>query len=300
MGQGDGLTKPDILVLMDPNQLSLWYGGDKDKTQNGTTFDATTILTHELLHGFGFSSVPIFAETGDDVTEYAWWLHLSQDESGISSFVLPNDELIGLTGNKKQPLGTGHLLNDADLMGRFYMSSGPNAPISETDTAILKTFGFSDAQEDNNAEIEAAVLQIFQIMTGSTPAQASFDNAVSTMESLFTSGGAAVGWNGMGASLADSSFATAFAAKFKVLDTDAFISAVTKDVFGAPILSDALRTSLNIYIDFYGHSPVASDPTGTIRAKGYFIADMLHQAADINFGPYEAPLKRSSRGLQVD
>jgi hypothetical protein len=99
-------------------------------------------------------------------------------------------------------------------------------------------------------------------------------------------GNTAVGWNGLGASLADSSFAPHFAAQYQNLNGFAFILAVTSDVFGQTIYTPQLQNSLDLYINFYAQHPDATDPTGAIRGKGYFAADMLHQASDIHWGPY--------------
>ena len=119
-------------------------------------------------------------------------------------------------------------------------------------------------------------------MAGRTPDQASYNSLLKTIAGLGGEHDAAVGWNGIGASLADSRFAPVFSDTFNKLNGDSFIAAVTTEVFGQPMVSDALRDALAIYIDYYSHYPVASDVNGTVRAKGYFIADMLHQASDFS------------------
>ena len=48
-----------------------------------------------------------------------------------------------------------------------------------------------------------------------------------------------------------------------------------------------MRTSLDLYIDYYHFYAVPDDPLGVVRGKGYFVGDMLHQASDINLGPYQ-------------
>jgi hypothetical protein len=133
----------------------------------------------------------------------------------------------------------------------------------------------------------AAVESIFQAMAGKTLDSTSLDSVVQTITRLTSQYNAAVGWNGVAASLADSSFAPQFAAKFEPLNGDAFISAVTSDVFGASILNSGVRNALNLYINYYASAPDASDPSGSIRGKGYFIGDMLHQASDIHVGNYQ-------------
>jgi hypothetical protein len=141
--------------------------------------------------------------------------------------------------------------------------------------------------DDLQTDTASAIMQIFQFMAGRTPNETTFDGIYTTIASLTDKYGPAIGWNSLGASLANSQFALQFAEEFKGLEGDAFIAAVTKEVFGTEMLSSALRESLDLYIDSYQASATPNDPNGEIRGKGYFIADMLHQASDINFGLYQ-------------
>jgi hypothetical protein len=50
-------------------------------------------------------------------------------------------------------------------------------------------------------------------------------------------------------------------------------------------------------VDYYANAPIASDPTGTVRGKGYFVADMLHQASDIHAGNYQGAAQTFLVGL---
>jgi hypothetical protein len=143
----------------------------------------------------------------------------------------------------------------------------------------------------------AAVESIFQMMAGKTLDSASLDSEVQTITHLTTQYNSAVGWNGIGASLADSKFAPDFNAKYEPLNGDAFITAVTTAVFGTSILNAGVRNALDLYINFYASAPDNSDPTGVIRGKGYFVADMLHQASDIHAGNYQAAAQTFLVGL---
>ncbi len=118
------------------------------------------------------------------------------------------------------------------------------------------------------------------------PDQTSVNNAISVLSKIGASISTAAAWDAVGASLADSSFAPQFAANLKGLDIDSFINEVTKDVFGTSINTPALHNMYNIFQGFYAAAPDASDPTGDIRAKGSFVADMLHEASDLNSGAY--------------
>jgi hypothetical protein len=84
----------------------------------------------------------------------------------------------------------------------------------------------------------------------------------------------------IGASLADSKFSPKFVVNYENLSTNAFISAATQQASGTTIDTPALQYEFAIYQDFFQRYPDSTGPTGIIRARGGFIADMLHQAPD--------------------
>jgi hypothetical protein len=170
------------------------------------------------------------------------------------------------------------------LQGGMLVISSADGVDRLTNVELLQ---FSDQAADARPkDTSAAILQIFQFLAGDTPDQTTFNNAMKLIAGMNATIGAANGWNGMGASLADSNFAPQFSALYKNLGKNDFINTVTTEVFGSAVNTPAVQASYDIYVNYFAAFPVASDPTGEIRAKGYFIADMLHQASDISVGVY--------------
>jgi hypothetical protein len=159
-----------------------------------------------------------------------------------------------------------------------------------SDTLIsIERIQFNDWTADGSLkDSAAAILQIWQFLSGSTPDEASFNSAFRLLAGMNGMMGTANGWNGYATSLADSNFAPEFTTNYKNLDVNSFINAVTTEVFGHAVNTEAVRNSFEIYKNYFAGQFAATDPTGEIRAKGYFIGDMLHQASDINYGKYNA------------
>lgn len=139
-------------------------------------------------------------------------------------------------------------------------------------------------------------LSIFQALLGKTPDAGTLTQEAALMAQLAKipggAGGTANAWEAIGASLADSSFSGSFKIAYGSLSDDEFIATAFKNVFGStldPIVktrSNLLHLEFDIFKAYYGTHPDATDPTGIIRAKGAFLADMLHQSSDIAYGTF--------------
>lgn len=119
----------DFHIELDLQKIaSGWYSGRAD------AYDATTILTHELLHAAGIGQGDVIR-----LPQYAWDTHTKQDQNG---------QHYNLNGRKIELIGTddvegsNHLEEAADLM---YVSlpRGKSKEISDIDIAILRDFGYS-------------------------------------------------------------------------------------------------------------------------------------------------------------
>jgi hypothetical protein len=206
-----------------------------------------------------------------------------------------NDTIIGMAGDDWIDGGPGFdtaVMNDNFFNSNWKLVNG-NLVINSadgSDTLIsIERIQFNDWVADGSLkDSAAAILQIWQFLSGNTPDEASFNSAFRLLAGMNGMMGTANGWNGYATSLADSNFAPEFTAKYKSLDTNSFINAVTTEVFGHAVNTEAVRNSFEIYKDYFASQFSATDPTGTDRAMGYFIGDMLHQASDINFGKYNA------------
>ncbi len=136
-------------------------------------------------------------------------------------------------------------------------------------------FGLANQAKDTTS----AILSIFQMM-GATADSATLDTETHLIASMNSHYNTAAGWVAMGASVADSNFSPTFASDYKNLGVDDFINKVTQAAFGTAMNTPALHNELAIYQDFFQHYADPNDPTGAIRARGGFIADMLHEASD--------------------
>ena len=278
-------------------------------------------MAHELGHVFGitsFKSVNTGLPTQN--SESIWDSFLRISSTGSATFnglgatnvyggPVPvtttqtngsNAEFYAHLGNS-----SSDRLGSIDLMSGVSINRGVMHPISAVDRAIMADIlnpvtSTSDAALISQANSAGAILEIYQAMTGATPKLISFASSVQTIvaiESIAgTSGGAANGWVGIGASLADSSFATAFSQKFGTLTDSTFIVSAFTEVFGGVPSTvvdasgrsqlSALTQEFNIFKGYYAGAPDATDPSGTIRAKGAYLADLLHQGSDIHLGRY--------------
>jgi hypothetical protein len=215
-----------------------------------------------------------------------------------------DDILIGGPGNDLLDGGAG--LDTAIIASLMFASSwrlvNGNLVINSadgSDTLVsIERIQFNDwAADASLKDSAAAVLQIWQFLSGSTPDEASFNSAFRLLAGMNGMMGTANGWNGYATSLADSNFAPEFASKYKNLDVTSFIDAVTTEVFGHAVNTQAVLNSFEIYKSYFSANFVTADPTGEIRAKGYFIGDMLHQASDINYGKYNQAAEVFLAGL---
>ncbi len=125
----------------------------------------------------------------------------------------------------------------------------------------------------------SAILSIFEIL-GTTADSASLTTETHVIAGINSAYNTATGWVAIGASIADSQFAPKFSANYQLLSVNDFINVVTQQVFGEVKNTSAVQNELSIYQDYYQQYADATDPTGSIRARGAFIADMLHQASD--------------------
>jgi hypothetical protein len=169
---------------------------------------------------------------------------------------------------------------------QLFDKNGGLTPVGQVFAQLLEPPIAPTNSQPSKTVSAAEVLQLFHIMTGSTPDEATVKNAVSLISDLTEKVGSVSAWGSFAASLADSAFATKFQSQLSPQDLATFIESVTSQVFGEVINTAAIEKSLLIYQDYFAMTPVDSDPTGEVRAKGYFIGDMLHQASDIAFGPY--------------
>jgi hypothetical protein len=210
--------------------------------------------------------------------------------------------LSGGGGNDSIDGGSG--VNTASYSGnmaQYSISTHSNGTISVADnvagrdgtdtlknTQLLHFADLTIASLVNQKDTVAAAAEIFQLMSGKVVDEPSINNAIGVLSTITVGLTTAAAWDAMGASLADSSFAPQFSAQLKGLDVDSFINRVTTMVFGSPTDSGALHNEYAIFKDYYAAAPDQTDPTGEVRARGSFVADMLHEASDIAFGQYYA------------
>jgi hypothetical protein len=284
-------------------------------------YGITDVMAHELGHVFGFNS---FKDTSTGLAtqsaESVWDTYLKIAPGGSTTFNGPRaitayggpvPVTTTLVNGSNAPFYS-HIGNTpADKLGSIDVMSGIGAalgtphPVSAVDVAILgdvlnpvtSTQRAAKISQDDSA---GAVLEIFQAMTGSTPKLIDFASFVQTVVSIESvagsSGGAANGWVGLGASLADSKFAPVFTQKFAALADSTFVTSGFTEVFGtAPSTAkgatgqsqtDLMVQEYNIFKAYYAASPDSTDPTGVIRARGAYLADLLHQGSDANIGRY--------------
>jgi hypothetical protein len=182
-------------------------------------------------------------------------------------------------------------VSDVDTLnsdGTFTISATQSAgPLTVNTSLASSTVTIQEAANPvNPRDTIGAAAEIFQFMTGKVPDAASMANVIGVLSNIANTLTSAAAWDAVGASLADSTFAPVFAATFKNLDTNSFINKVTQQVFGQTINTPAVQNEYQIFKNYYAAAFDPNDPTGDIRAKGSFIADMLHEASDIHFGQY--------------
>ena len=286
------------------------------------SYSIVDIMAHELGHVFGitsFKNTTTGVPTGN--AESIWDTNLRISTTGTATFI--GARAVSAYGGSvpvtTTPASNGshaefysHLGNSSadglgsiDVMSGIGLSRGVLHPISAVDRAIMfdilnPVTTIQNAAQISQSNSAGAILEIYQAMTGATPTLNSFASGVQTIvviESIAgTSGGAANGWVAIGASLADSGFATAFSQKFGTLTDSAFIVSAFTEVFGGvpSTVADAtgrsqlssLTQEFNLFKGYYAGAFDPTDPSGTIRAKGAYLADLLHQGSDIHLGRY--------------
>ncbi|WP_187277201.1 DUF4214 domain-containing protein [Methylobacterium sp. WL103] len=150
-GDDPDKSKPDVHITVNLDFLQKFYNGKIDATLisdvtsvgvGGGSYDITTLLTHELLHGLGFGiSMPVTA------TPWSIWQSASTDGSGFYYFNGPRSGSVLLTKGGEGSLDS-HIAGltplSPELMTPSYM--GPNINISQTDINILQDMGYTKNQ----------------------------------------------------------------------------------------------------------------------------------------------------------
>jgi hypothetical protein len=139
LGQGD--SGPDIILALSPDDFpplgvgDRIYSGNTDFNGLFGSYDAVTIFTHELMHGFGFGDGPPWNNRVSQDTDGAWFYSYASTPGQVVALATPN----------KVGDIPGHVADPSDLMAPSY--SGRNF-ISETDSKVLQDLGYTDKVDE--------------------------------------------------------------------------------------------------------------------------------------------------------
>jgi Repeat of unknown function (DUF5648) len=182
-------ASPDIIVAVNLQKLDKYYNGGTDGggTDLSKSYDMTTVLTHELLHGFGLGVAKNGASVWEKgIIDHHYVGHRSGsvaltagsfDQPGSGTFressIARRSPSAGscrsISTNRRQQRPCNSHIGGTDLMAPGY--PGANKTISDTDVLILQDMGYTPTREPDDLQFtmtsgKQAAFRFFDSATG--------------------------------------------------------------------------------------------------------------------------------------